>query len=130
MIPARQNSNTILRQVILSLSVALSDIPVQAASMPEGKRSAGNQATETVCVQTGNTQKETCEPDLGSQKKATTKEKRGEIVIAPIPISSPAIGSGLLLGFGYVFLLSKNDKVSPPLSEEWAFAPTTKAKAV
>jgi Omp85 superfamily domain len=114
MIPARHNSNTTLRQVILSLSVALLDILVQAASMPEEQRSAGHRATETVGVQTGKTEKETSEPDLGPEKKATKKEKRGEIVIAPIPISSPAIGSGLLLGFGYVFPLNKNDKVSPP----------------
>src|ERR1700760_650557 len=29
-------------------------------------------------------------------------EKRGSIIIAPIPVSSPAFGSGLLLIFGYV----------------------------
>jgi len=114
MIPTRQGSNTTLRQVILSVSVALFDILAQAASMPEERRSAEHRATETVSVQTGNTEKETPEPDLGPQKKTTTNEKRGEIVIAPIPISSPAIGSGLLLGFGYVFPLNKNDKVSPP----------------
>ena len=114
MIPTRQGSNTTLRQVFLSVSVALFDILAQAASMPEGQRSTENRATETVSAQTGNTEKETCEPDLGAQNKVTKKEKRGEIVIAPIPISSPAIGSGLMLGFGYVFPLNKNDKVSPP----------------
>src|SRR5205807_2883755 len=35
-------------------------------------------------------------------------------VVAPIPMSSPAVGSGLIAGFGYIFTLSKNDKVSPP----------------
>jgi hypothetical protein len=45
------------------------------------------------------------------QKK---KEKRGSWVIAPIPISSPAFGSGLLLIAGYVFKLNENDKKSPP----------------
>src|SRR4030095_11271131 len=30
-------------------------------------------------------------------KKTTNKEKRGSFVVAPIPISSPAFGSGLLL---------------------------------
>jgi hypothetical protein len=42
------------------------------------------------------------------------KEKRGSIVIAPIPISSPAFGSGLLLITGYVFKFDKEDAVSPP----------------
>jgi hypothetical protein len=41
-------------------------------------------------------------------------EKRGSLVIAPIPISSPAFGSGLLLITGYVFKLNENDKTSPP----------------
>jgi hypothetical protein len=49
------------------------------------------------------------------QKSAdTADQKRGEIVIAPIPLSNPAIGSGLILGLGYIFPLNKNDKLSPP----------------
>src|SRR5438552_1325244 len=42
------------------------------------------------------------------------KEKRGSIIVAPIPISSPAFGSGLLLITAYVFKLDENDKTSPP----------------
>lgn len=42
------------------------------------------------------------------------KEKRGSLVIAPIPISSPAFGSGLLLITAYVFKFDKEDPVSPP----------------
>jgi hypothetical protein len=47
-------------------------------------------------------------------KAAPKKEKRGSLVIAPIPISSPAFGSGLLLIAGYVFKLNEQDKSSPP----------------
>jgi hypothetical protein len=42
------------------------------------------------------------------------KEKRGSIVAAPIPISSPAIGSGVIVAGGYIFPLRKSDKVSQP----------------
>lgn len=42
------------------------------------------------------------------------KKKRGTWIIAPIPISSPAIGSGLVLALGYVFKLNENDELSPP----------------
>src|SRR6185295_20103238 len=42
------------------------------------------------------------------------KEKRGSFIVAPIPISSPAFGSGLLLIAGYVFKLNEQDKTSPP----------------
>lgn len=47
-------------------------------------------------------------------KAKPKKPKRGSLVIAPIPISSPAIGSGLVLAIGYVFKLNQEDKLSPP----------------
>jgi len=43
-----------------------------------------------------------------------TQEKNGEMVIAPYPISSPALGTGLQWVVGYVFRLNKADKVTPP----------------
>ena len=48
--------------------------------------------------------------DKGKPKK----QKRGQLIIAPIPISSPAVGSGLVLAVGYVFNFSQKDKLSPP----------------
>lgn len=48
-----------------------------------------------------------------SQEKPK-KEKRGTFIVAPIPISSPAVGSGLVLGLGYVFKVNQEDKLSPP----------------
>ena len=57
------------------------------------------------------TNKATQQNDEQSNEK---KEKRGSLVIAPIPISSPAFGSGLLLIAGYVFKLNEEDKTSPP----------------
>ncbi len=62
------------------------------------------------------------EPDVTSQsaqtKKPPEKKKksthRGSIVAAPLPIVSPAIGSGIIPVLGYIFPFGKNDKVSPP----------------
>lgn len=42
------------------------------------------------------------------------KPKRGQLIIAPIPITSPAVGSGLVLAVGYVFKLNQDDELSPP----------------
>lgn len=42
------------------------------------------------------------------------KKKRGSLIIAPIPITSPAVGSGLVMAVGYVFKLNEDDKRSPP----------------
>ena len=52
--------------------------------------------------------------DPQDDDKAKTSQKRGSFVIAPIPISSPAFGSGLLIVAGYVFQFDKDDTVSPP----------------
>jgi len=59
-------------------------------------------------------------PEEKSQKtqEPTTKKKekrfRGSPVIAPLPLVSPAIGTGLIPVVAYIFPFSKNDKVSPP----------------
>jgi len=54
--------------------------------------------------------------EKADQKRDKKKEKssRGSIVVAPLPLVSPAIGSGLIPMVGYIFPFSKNDKVSPP----------------
>src|SRR5215203_933684 len=56
------------------------------------------------------------EPDADPQNKTDDqdKPKRGTFIFAPIPINSPAFGTGLILGVGYVFKLSAEDEKSPP----------------
>jgi len=54
-----------------------------------------------------------------AQPAAKTEKKkklggRGTFVVAPLPISSPAIGSGIVPVLGYIFPFSIKDKVSPP----------------
>ena len=51
------------------------------------------------------------EPQPKKKKKFTIP---AGIVIAPLPISSPAIGSGMTPVLGYIFPFNKHDKVSPP----------------
>jgi hypothetical protein len=45
------------------------------------------------------------------QKKSNS---RGSLVVAPLPISSPALGTGLVPVLGYIFPFRKSDEVSPP----------------
>jgi len=62
---------------------------------------------------------ETTGGNLGSPGKAEQQlpdekhSKRGEIVVAPFPISNPALGSGLVLVGGYLFPISKKNDESP-----------------
>jgi hypothetical protein len=46
--------------------------------------------------------------------KKKKKPGRGAFVVAPLPISSPAIGSGIVPVLGYIFPFNTKDKVSPP----------------
>ena len=48
------------------------------------------------------------------RQEKTTKEKRGSLVAAPIPMTSPAIGSGVVLAGGYIFAPPGSDKTSQP----------------
>lgn len=53
------------------------------------------------------------------QAKVQNDQKResgspGSLIIAPLPISSPALGTGMVPVLGYIFPLQKKDKVSPP----------------
>jgi hypothetical protein len=40
--------------------------------------------------------------------------ERGSFVAAPLPISSPALGSGIVPVLAYIFPISTTDKISPP----------------
>ena len=44
----------------------------------------------------------------------SAKKKRGEFVFVPLPIASPALGTGIIPAVGYIFRLSTKDNVSPP----------------
>lgn len=47
-------------------------------------------------------------------KQEGASGRRGSWVIAPLPISSPALGTGLVPVLAYIFPFRKNDKISPP----------------
>lgn len=53
-------------------------------------------------------------PEETQPKKNKKLGGRGAIVVAPLPISSPAVGSGIVPVLGYIFPLSTQDKISPP----------------
>lgn len=47
-------------------------------------------------------------------EQAKKSGRRGSFVIAPLPISSPALGTGIIPVLGYIFPFRKEDHVSPP----------------
>jgi len=56
------------------------------------------------------------DPNASSQQNASPENKQdgGAFVIAPLPISSPALGSGIVPVLAYIFPLDRSDKTSPP----------------
>jgi hypothetical protein len=64
------------------------------------------------------TQSETEAQEKKDEKQKEKEKKKHDalagIVVAPLPISSPAIGTGIVPVLGYIFTISKNDKISPP----------------
>ena len=48
------------------------------------------------------------------KKKSDEQASRGSFVAAPVPIVSPAVGTGVIPALGYIFPFSRRDKVSPP----------------
>lgn len=59
------------------------------------------------------------ETKKSSETKATceqgkTSSGRGSFVVAPLPISSPALGAGIIPVLAYIFPFRKDDNVSPP----------------
>jgi Omp85 superfamily domain len=87
--------------LICGVSMALGQSP---APSPDAKITTAEQETDAVS-------------DAAKKQDSQTtpkKEKRGSLILAPIPISSPAFGSGLLLIAAYVFKLDPEDKASPP----------------
>jgi Omp85 superfamily domain len=54
------------------------------------------------------------QPASQPKKKKKKNPPRGVFAAAPIPISNPAVGAGIVPVVGYIFPFSKKDKTSPP----------------
>lgn len=70
------------------------------------------------------------QPDASKSQESSPKKKpsrRGEFMVAPLPISSPALGTGIVLVVGYIFPLSTRDAISPPsvVAKRTRFIPKT-----
>jgi len=53
-------------------------------------------------------------PVLQEQPPKKGHRERGSLVAAPLPISSPALGSGIVPVLAYIFPINTTDKISPP----------------
>lgn len=83
-----------------------------SAPLQNGKSLAKDSPSPTAKTKT---KQATTKKNPDQDKDPTAKKpKRGQLVIAPIPAISPAVGTGLIFAVGYVFKLKEDDKLSPP----------------
>jgi hypothetical protein len=107
----------LLLPLALVLSTSLSVWAQTTADQVAPEKNSVKPAEQTSSdpVPTQKTKKASAAGDQQETDVSTTKKpKRGQLIIAPIPITSPAVGAGLVLGVGYVFKLNQEDKLSPP----------------
>jgi Omp85 superfamily domain len=78
--------------------------PTSAASQSGTQSSTTGQAPQTSKP----------EQSESESKKKGKLVPRGSFLVAPLPISSPAIGTGIVPVLGYIFPFNRNDKISPP----------------
>ena len=102
-IVSRFTGRPLLKWALLVLLFAMSSLTSSSRAL--GQSEAAPKDDET------NPADKKADPQDDQNKKS---EKRGSLIIAPIPISSPAFGSGLLIISGYVFKLNESDQKSPP----------------
>lgn len=113
-----------IASIIFLLAIS-SDAQVSSSNKPSEPDK--NQPTPTPSATPSGTRAvtETDDNEKPPVKEKPKKQKRGSLILAPIPITSPAFGSGLILGVGYVFKLKMSDKRSPPSTIGGAFAFTS-----
>jgi hypothetical protein len=101
--------------VTLACTAAFQPHPTIGAQQPSTPAPAATGQQDTTGAPVDANKSESTKVSAKEDKtKKEKKPKRGAIVIAPLPISSPAIGSGIIPVLGYIFPFSKNDKESPP----------------
>jgi len=120
----RLKSNSVMLICSIGVLMALSIYaPAQTKDPPEknAEKAKGDQvpigsvlSKQPSWALKGASEQATQSPGQSAGTADKQEDKNGELVIAPYPISSPALGSGLQWVVGYVFRLNKEDKVTPP----------------
>jgi hypothetical protein len=117
-----RHSKPLAENILCVLLVAGMYISFNPACLAQQEQRVEQPQTQTVS-ETATDSPKTSEQDAQSTTSAkpeeqTKKNKKkfgpGSFVVAPLPISSPAIGSGIVPVLGYIFPLSMKDKTSPP----------------
>ena len=102
-------------QVLALLVLVSSRLFAQQAANPGPPADAEAGKTSSSAVSNAPESKQSSSPVHKSRANEPKKtDVQRSFVAAPLPISSPALGSGIVPVIGYIFPLSSSDKSSPP----------------
>jgi Omp85 superfamily domain len=96
------------------LAILLLDNPGSFAASQNDAVTAKVSVASTATQEGGDQSAQSAKTKEEQEKKKKKSTHRGSIVAAPLPIVSPAIGSGIIPVLAYIFPFNKNDKISPP----------------
>ncbi len=103
-----------LRVVLVGLSVWISLAAFANAQQEQNHPEPSVSAADSLQAETPSPEKNGNSNAEVKVDQGRTSGRRGSFVIAPLPISSPALGTGIVPVLGYIFPLRKDDHVSPP----------------
>jgi len=117
-----RHSKSLAENILCVLLVAGLYISVSPACFAQQEQRVEQPLTQTVSQTATDSPKASAQAEqpvtpAQSDMQSDQKKKRvprGAFVLAPLPISSPALGSGIVPVIGYIFPFSMKDKVSPP----------------
>jgi len=98
----------------VNIPLRLSKLPLRHLEPTPSCTGLARQSQEDIPKAVNQSARSTAPAPPETQPEEKKHSGRASFVIAPIPIASPAIGSGVVLALGYIFPFSKTDKVSPP----------------
>lgn len=107
---ARWGTRALLAACVLFAILAVA----QEESQPQGSLRPYDFAHESDLTDSLSAQLPTGSQTVVKSDEQKKSGSRGSFVVAPMPISSPALGTGLVPVLGYIFPFRKSDKVSPP----------------
>jgi hypothetical protein len=105
-IGSRRCLRALSQLIVVGLCGVLGTLPTGAQS--NKKPGVPSQATEDQSVGPN------ASVSMDASSNNDKDQRSGAFIAAPLPISSPALGSGVVPVFAYIFSFNKSDKTSPP----------------
>ena len=107
-------SNWHRRILWVGLSACISLASVAGAQQEQNSAESGVSVLDSRYSTQQSSEPNSTSGNVCESEEGKSSSPRGSFVVAPLPISSPALGTGIIPVLGYIFPFRRADKVSPP----------------